>query len=83
MPELLHPERDRPAPSGPSAPAKPKPPAAPVIRDITKSVFDAIGLPFSPDANNLVPIAMPTAGTFKVIDEVPLRVREKGSAAIS
>jgi hypothetical protein len=69
MPELLRPERDPPAPSGPSAPAKPKPSTTPVIRDITKSVFDAIGLPFSPDANNLVPIAMPTAGTFKVIDE--------------
>jgi len=60
--ELHHPERE---PREPES----KPVAAPAVRDITKKVFDGLGLPFSPDGNNLVPIAMPTAGTFKVIDE--------------
>jgi hypothetical protein len=65
MEELEHRERE---PREPKAPP-PKPVAAPAVRDITKRVFDGLGLPFSPDANNLVPIAMPTAGTLKVIDE--------------
>jgi hypothetical protein len=66
MEELEHRERERREPEGPPPE---KPVAAPAVRDITKKVFDGLGLPFSSDANNLVPIAMPTAGTFKVIDE--------------
>jgi hypothetical protein len=64
--EVYHHEREL---REPEAPPPPKPVAAPAVRDITKKVFDGLGLPFSPDANNLVPIEMPTAGMFKVIDE--------------
>jgi len=66
MEELEHREREGREPEGPSPE---KPVAEPPVRDITKKVFDGLGLPFSPDGNNLVPIAMPTASTFKVIDE--------------
>lgn len=63
MEELYHRERE-PEDSPPT-----KPLAAPAVRDITKKVFDELGFPFSPDDKNLVPFAMPTSGTFKVIDE--------------
>jgi len=66
MEQELH-QRER-EPREPEAPPQPKPVAAPAVRDITKKVFDGLGLPFSSDTNNLVPIAMPTAGTFKVIE---------------
>ena len=57
--ELYH--REQREPKAPLA-------VAPGVHDITENVFERLGLPFSPDGNNLVPIAMPTAGTFKVID---------------
>jgi hypothetical protein len=53
---------------GAREPEAAKPGAAPAVRDITKEVFDGLGLP-SPDANNLVPMAMPNANAFKVINE--------------
>jgi hypothetical protein len=75
--ELYHREREPREPTGPAGPSPkppspPKPPAPPVattVRDITKSVFDALGLTYTPDGNNLCKINMPGASTFKVIDE--------------
>jgi hypothetical protein len=65
--ELYHPDRDE---RHDPVPSKPKPaPVIPPVRDITASVFGALGLPYTPDGNNLVPIQMPTAGTIKIVDE--------------
>ncbi len=72
--ELLHPERDRDEPSASAGPSKAKPapkpkpaPAPVVVRDITQATFNALGLPFTPDGNNLVPMLMPKAGTLRAI----------------